>query len=58
MYGAPGRPAYRPTVTPKESTHVDTTFTGTTSSSSRTASGKLTGAAGTCQRILWTPAVP
>ncbi len=33
MYGAPGRPAYRPTVTPKESTHVDTTFTGTTSSS-------------------------
>jgi len=32
---------YRPTVTPEESTHVDTVFTGTTSSFSRTASGKV-----------------
>jgi hypothetical protein len=35
------RTTYRPTVTPEESTHVDTAFTGTTSSFSRTASGKL-----------------
>jgi hypothetical protein len=34
------RTTYRPTVTPKGSTHVDT-FTGTTSSVSGTASGKL-----------------
>ncbi|GAA3485542.1 hypothetical protein GCM10018966_100750 [Streptomyces yanii] len=34
------RTTYRPTVTPEESTHVDT-FTGTTSSFSRTASGKV-----------------
>ena len=34
------RTTYRPTVTPEGSTHVDT-FTGTTSSVSRTASGKV-----------------
>jgi hypothetical protein len=34
------RTTYRPTVTPEGSTHVDT-FTGTTSSFSGTASGKL-----------------
>jgi hypothetical protein len=34
------RTTYRPTVTPKGSTHVDTA-TGTTSSFSRTVSGKL-----------------
>jgi hypothetical protein len=34
------RTTYRPTVTPEGSTHVDT-FTGTTSSVSRTASGRL-----------------
>lgn len=33
------RTTYRPTVTPEESTHVKTVFTGTTSSFSRTASG-------------------
>jgi hypothetical protein len=37
------RTTYRPTVTPEESTHVDA-FTGTTSSFSRTASGKLAAA--------------
>ncbi|TDT98795.1 hypothetical protein EDD99_7030 [Streptomyces sp. 846.5] len=35
------RTTYRPTVTPEGSTHVDTAFTGTTSSFSRTASGNL-----------------
>jgi hypothetical protein len=35
------RTTYRPTVTPEGSTHVDTAFTGTTSSFSRTASGKV-----------------
>ncbi len=35
------RTTYRPTVTPEGSTHVDTAFTGTTSSFSRTASGKI-----------------
>jgi hypothetical protein len=34
------RTTYRPTVTPERSTHVDT-FTGITSSFSRTASGKV-----------------
>ena len=38
------RTTYRPTVTPEGSTHVDT-FTGTTSSFSRTASGKVAVAA-------------
>lgn len=38
------RTTYRPTVTPEESTHIDT-FTGTTSSFSRTASAKVAGAA-------------
>lgn len=36
------RTTYRPTVAPEGSTHVDTAFTGTTSSFSRTASGRLT----------------
>ncbi|GEB55309.1 hypothetical protein GCM10017674_53120 [Streptomyces gardneri] len=35
------RTTYRPTATPEGSTHVDTAFTGTTSSFSRTASGKV-----------------
>ncbi|GGV22345.1 hypothetical protein GCM10010260_73290 [Streptomyces filipinensis] len=35
------RTTYRPTATPEGSTHVDTAFTGTTSSFSGTASGKL-----------------
>ncbi|GII82251.1 hypothetical protein Ssi03_02410 [Sphaerisporangium siamense] len=35
------RTTYRPTVTPKGSTHVDTAFTDTTSSFSGTASGKV-----------------
>jgi hypothetical protein len=35
------RTTYRPTVTPEGSTHVDTASTGTTSSISRTAAGKL-----------------
>lgn len=34
------RTTYRPTVTPEGSTHVDTAFTGSTSSFSRTATGK------------------
>ncbi|WP_419999931.1 hypothetical protein [Streptomyces boninensis] len=40
--GAPGRPVYRPTVTPEGSTHVDTEFTGTTSWICRTAVRTLT----------------
>jgi len=39
------RTTYRPTMTPEESTHVDTSFTGITSSFSRTASAKLAVAA-------------
>ncbi|WP_373298070.1 N-6 DNA methylase [Streptomyces abikoensis] len=39
------RTTYRPTVTPEGSTHVDTAFTGTTSSFSRTASGNIAVAA-------------
>jgi hypothetical protein len=35
------RTTYRPTVTPEGSTHVDTAFTGTTSSIYRTAAGKV-----------------
>ena len=45
------RTTYRPTVTPEGSTHVDT-FTGTTSSFSRTASGKLAVVAVVRQRVL------
>ncbi|GAA0695987.1 hypothetical protein GCM10009548_80480 [Streptomyces malaysiensis subsp. malaysiensis] len=45
------RTTYRPTVTPEESTHVDT-FTGTTSSFSRTASGKVAVAAVARQRVF------
>jgi hypothetical protein len=45
------RTTYRPTVTPEESTHVDT-FTGTTSSSSRTASAKVAAAAVARQPIF------
>ena len=49
------RTTYRPTVTPEGSTHVDT-FTGTTSSVSRTASGKVAVVAVVRQRVfagLW-----
>jgi hypothetical protein len=42
---------YRPTVTPEGSTHVDT-FTGTTSSFSRTASGKVAAVAVVRQQVL------
>jgi Flp pilus assembly CpaF family ATPase len=50
--GAPGRPVYRPTVTPEGSTHVDTAFTGTTSSILRTASGNVAVAAVVRQRVF------
>ncbi|GAB2448696.1 hypothetical protein GCM10027262_72250 [Nocardia tengchongensis] len=46
------RTTYRPTVTPEESTHVDTAFTGTTSSVFYTASGKLAVAATKPQRVF------
>ncbi|GGV99205.1 hypothetical protein GCM10010230_24770 [Streptomyces narbonensis] len=39
------RTTYRPTVTHEGSTHVDTAFTGTTSSFSRTASENVAAAA-------------
>ena len=45
------RTTYRPTVTPEGSTHVDTAFTGTTSSFSRTASGKVAVVAVVRQRV-------
>jgi len=45
------RTTYRPTVTPEESTHVDT-FTGTTSSFSRTASLKVAGPPWSAKRFL------
>jgi hypothetical protein len=45
------RTTYRPTVTPEGSTHVDT-FTGTTSSFSRAASGRLAVVAVVRQRVL------
>jgi hypothetical protein len=45
------RTTYRPTVTPEGSTHVDTAFTGTTSSISRTAAGKVAAVAAARQRI-------
>ncbi|GAA2889606.1 hypothetical protein GCM10010517_53740 [Streptosporangium fragile] len=45
------RTTYRPTVTPEGSTHVDT-FTGTTSSFSRTATGKLSVVAVVRQRVF------
>jgi hypothetical protein len=45
------RTTYRPTVTPEGSTHVDT-FTGTTSSFCRTASGKLAVVAVVHQRVF------
>jgi hypothetical protein len=45
------RTTYRPTVTPEGSTHVDT-FTGTTSSVSRTAAGKLAVVAVVRQRVI------
>jgi hypothetical protein len=48
------RTTYRPTVTPEGSTHVDT-FTGTTSSFSRTASAKLAVVAVICQQICGAP---
>src|SRR6266511_2377458 len=46
------RTTYRPTVTPEGSTHVDTAFTGTTSSVSRTAAGKLPVVAVVHQRVM------
>jgi hypothetical protein len=46
------RTTYRPTVTPEGSTHVDTAFTGTTSSFSRTALGRLATAAVVGQRVF------
>ena len=46
------RTTYRPTVTPEGSTHVDSAFTGTTSSFSRTASGKVAVVAVVRQRVL------
>ncbi|GAA2875105.1 hypothetical protein GCM10010472_35730 [Pseudonocardia halophobica] len=45
------RTTYRPTVTPEGSTHVDTAFTGTTSSFSRTASEKLAVLAAIAERV-------
>ncbi|GGT98025.1 hypothetical protein GCM10010177_66400 [Actinomadura citrea] len=45
------RTTYRPTVTPEGSTHV-AMFTGTTSSSSGTASGKVAVAAVVRQRVF------
>jgi hypothetical protein len=45
------RTTYRPTVTPKGSTHVETS-TGTTSSFSRTVSGKLTAVAALRQQVF------
>src|SRR5947199_7314946 len=47
------RTTYRPTVTPEGSTHVDT-FTGTTSSVSRTAAGNLAVVALVRQQVLLT----
>ncbi len=46
------RTTYRPTVTPEGSTHVDIAFTGTTSSFSRTASGKVAVAAVVRQQVF------
>lgn len=46
------RTTYRPTVTPEGSTHVDTAFTGTTSSFSRTASRKVAVVAVVRQRVF------
>ncbi|GAA2288448.1 hypothetical protein GCM10010402_53050 [Actinomadura luteofluorescens] len=45
------RTTYRPTVTPEGSTHVDTEFTGTTSSPSGTASRKGISAPAPRQRL-------
>jgi len=45
------RTTYRPTVTPEESTHVDT-FTGTTSSFSRTAFRNVAVVAVVHQQVL------
>ena len=45
------RTTYRPTVTPEGSTHVDT-FTGTTSSFSRTASGRIAAVAVVRQQVF------
>jgi allophanate hydrolase len=46
------RTTYRPTATPEGSTHVDTAFTGTTSSFSGTAFGKLAAGVVARQRVL------
>ena len=45
------RTTYRPTVTTEGSTHVDTAFTGTTSSIYRTAAGKVAVVAVVRQRV-------
>jgi hypothetical protein len=45
------RTTYRPTVTPEGSTHVDT-FTGTTSSISRTAARKVAAVAVVRQQVI------
>lgn len=46
------RATYRPAVTPEGSTHVDTAFTGTTSSSCRTASENVTVGAAVRHMVL------
>ncbi|WP_328387455.1 hypothetical protein [Nocardia sp. NBC_00416] len=46
------RTTYRPTVAPEGSTHVDTAFTGTTSSFSRTVPGKVAVVAGVRQQVF------
>lgn len=46
------RTTYRPTVAPEGSTHVDTAFTGTTSSFSRTATEKVAVVAVVRQRVF------
>jgi hypothetical protein len=46
------RTTYRPTVAPEGSTHVDTAFTGPTSSFCRTVSGRLATVAVAGQRVL------
>jgi len=49
------RTTYRPTVTLEGSTHVDTAFTGTTSSISRTAPGNVAMATLVHQRVFAEP---
>ena len=49
------RTTYRPTMTAQGSTHVDTAFTGTTSSVSRTAAGNVAVTTAVRQQTLGTP---